>query len=653
MKHLSNLPPVYTLTSCLIIGTSALQAQVLLSEDFDTGDGGFIQEATGNTPIDSIYNATRGTWSMEGDDAGPATNTLSSPAISVSTTSGIQVTFAHRYSIETDWDGVGLQISVDGLPFTNVPKEAFSQNGYDNTAPLAGNHVLNQLDGFNGDSPGYGDDQFVTSIADIGGVGAGSSVVIRFVGAWDDAARGPSVPGWELTSVTVDTLPDSDSDGMPDSYEDLNGLNKNTDDSALDPDTDGSTNLNEYLQKTDPQDDDSDDDTLKDGVETGTGIFVDATDTGSNPLSTDSDGDTLLDNVETGTGIYVDANDTGTDPNKSDTDGDQFSDPLEILKGTNPNNASSKPTAKLIAWWPLDVDGTDASGNGFDGTVIGTLVPSPGANGNTNGSLEFDGSSSHIDVDFAQELNPESFTITLWANTQTTGNYISPITSRDDVDGGVSTHGYILYSDPNGNWNFWTGDGNAGWDQLQGPPVAVETWTHLAISYDAITNTKKIWINGEEAASEVVPPTGATQYSPNGTVEMENLHIGAGADTGSTFFFDGMIDDVALFDSPLFQSDIQAIMANGVGSFTGLANPFRILSIDLSPQVDQATITWASQPGAIYAVDRTSDLAAASAEGGTWIELSDSEESQGDISSFTDAIPAGSSKLFYRIRKVN
>ncbi|NBS07774.1 MAG: hypothetical protein EBS69_10455, partial [Verrucomicrobia bacterium] len=40
----------------------------------------------------------------------------------------------------------------------------------------------------------------------------------------------------------------------------------------------------------------------------------------------DSDGDGLSDAVETGTGIYVSPTDTGTDPNNTDTDGDGISD---------------------------------------------------------------------------------------------------------------------------------------------------------------------------------------------------------------------------------------------------------------------------------------------------------------------------------------
>ena len=49
---------------------------------------------------------------------------------------------------------------------------------------------------------------------------------------------------------------------------------------------------------------------------------------------TDTDGDRLADVVETGTGVYVGATDTGTDPAVADTDGDSISDGDEVLGTT-------------------------------------------------------------------------------------------------------------------------------------------------------------------------------------------------------------------------------------------------------------------------------------------------------------------------------
>ena len=293
----------------------------------------------------------------------------------------------------------------------------------------------------------------------------------------------------------------------------------------------------------------------------------------------------------------------------------------------------------LVAWWPLDIDGTDASGNGFDGTIEGSLTSAEGANATTGGSLTFDGG-SRIDVPFDQNLNPNDFTVTMWANALSTGGFASPITSRDDVNGGVSTHGFIIYNDNGGNWNFWTGDGNPGWDTLPAGPVLTDTWTHLAISYDSITETKSFYVDGILAASD----TAANQYSPNGTVEMEVLHIGAGQDDGFNFFFEGKIDDVGLFRAALSEEDINTIMTNGIGGFTGAARDLVITALDLGPSDGQITITFDSVSNATYIVERSTDLI-------IWYELTDNLNSDGEITTFTDlSLPAGTAKAFYRVR---
>ncbi len=55
-------------------------------------------------------------------------------------------------------------------------------------------------------------------------------------------------------TVTVDETWDSDSDGMPDEWEKKYSLDPFSDDSGLDPDTDGFTNLEEFQGGTDPKD---------------------------------------------------------------------------------------------------------------------------------------------------------------------------------------------------------------------------------------------------------------------------------------------------------------------------------------------------------------------------------------------------------------
>ena len=56
----------------------------------------------------------------------------------------------------------------------------------------------------------------------------------------------------------------------------------------------------------------------------------------------DIDNDGLRDAVETKTGVFGSAEDTGTDPNLADSDGDSLPDGMEVRLGTNPTSAASK-----------------------------------------------------------------------------------------------------------------------------------------------------------------------------------------------------------------------------------------------------------------------------------------------------------------------
>ncbi|MBE7503463.1 MAG: putative Ig domain-containing protein [Verrucomicrobiales bacterium] len=61
----------------------------------------------------------------------------------------------------------------------------------------------------------------------------------------------------------------------------------------------------------------------------------------------DTDGDGLPDVAETGTGVFVNRRDTGTDPAKADTDGDSVPDGLEVELGTDPNDPADFPVPSI------------------------------------------------------------------------------------------------------------------------------------------------------------------------------------------------------------------------------------------------------------------------------------------------------------------
>ena len=118
--------------------------------------------------------------------------------------------------------------------------------------------------------------------------------------------------------------PDTDADGLSDSFE--KGLG--TDPTAPDSDSDGLVDGIEYTggvsgTPTDPTDKDSDNDGLADNIERITG---------TDPVSRDSDSDGLSDSLE------IDQN---TNPLLGDTDKDGVTDNIEFWHGSDPLNPNS------------------------------------------------------------------------------------------------------------------------------------------------------------------------------------------------------------------------------------------------------------------------------------------------------------------------
>lgn len=137
--------------------------------------------------------------------------------------------------------------------------------------------------------------------------------------------------------------PDADSDGMDDVWEAANGTGVNTPDADGDADSDGLTNLAEFFFGTRANLADTDGDGYNDKAESGTGLWVDAANTGTSPLKADTDGDGLRDGLENPTLPWTGAGQPGSDPNKVDSDGDGFPDFTEMAFLTNPASAVSVP----------------------------------------------------------------------------------------------------------------------------------------------------------------------------------------------------------------------------------------------------------------------------------------------------------------------
>ncbi|VAW68632.1 Calcium-binding acidic-repeat protein precursor (ARP) [hydrothermal vent metagenome] len=135
----------------------------------------------------------------------------------------------------------------------------------------------------------------------------------------------PFPAGGDLNALIADT----EGDGLPDGWEIDNKSDPLVDDSALDPDLDNLTNIEEFNAGTDANLADTDKDGLSDGDEVK--IY------GSNPTDVDTDGDGIQDDWEVDNGLdLLDPSDASTDK-----DNDGLDNLTEFQLGTDPGNADS------------------------------------------------------------------------------------------------------------------------------------------------------------------------------------------------------------------------------------------------------------------------------------------------------------------------
>lgn len=419
---------------------------------------------------------------------------------------------------------------------------------------------------------------------------------------------------------------DSDNDGIPDVWEriffptDLTKLSR-----TGDADSDGLADLGEYERDTDPTKSDTDSDGLSDRVETGTGRFVSANDTGSSPKKPDTDGDGRNDRDEVlGTPT--------TDPNRIDTDGDSFSDPDEIAEGTDPNDKSSNVLMGVIANSIAEFSGVQGTNGWFNGYRNYTL---DGPDTNYNAVASF------IPYKGSPDLGPwdgeaQQWTGSVWdLNTAAAG----PWTTQGPQD----THPNGENSAP--NEEHWTIRRWVATEISKVTPVAI-IWqvrkTNLA--GDGVTGA--LFLNGTLLDTVTIAGNNGTNparryylnLNPNDVVDLALTpqgvsNRGDGSDGSVSWFW----VDTRIPPNPR-QLDGTAFVPAGGGSAV------RIQSTSFDAVQRRISFTWASLANAKYTIESSSDLR-------TWTVVRADVASGGATTTFSDAVDLANPARFYRIRQ--
>jgi glucose/arabinose dehydrogenase/fibronectin type 3 domain-containing protein len=215
--------------------------------------------------------------------------------------------------------------------------------------------------------------------------------------------------------------------------------------------------------------------------------------------------------------------------------------------------ASPSPGGLVGAWAFGEGAGTttaDATGNGNVGTLTGASWSTQGRYGS---ALSFNGTNSVVRVASAASLNVTSaMTLSAWIQPTASQSGWRTIMQRE-------ADAYFLNASnsspmrPSGGGTF-----GGSLDYLSGPTAnPVNTWTHVALTYDG--TILRLYVNGTQVATAA--RTGAVQTTTN------PLWIGGNNPYGE--YFQGLIDEVRVYNRALTQTDIQADM-NSPLNWTGL-----------------------------------------------------------------------------------
>jgi glucose/arabinose dehydrogenase len=193
----------------------------------------------------------------------------------------------------------------------------------------------------------------------------------------------------------------------------------------------------------------------------------------------------------------------------------------------------------------------DGSGRGNSGSISGATRTT----GRFGGALNFDGVNDWVQVADASSLDmTRDMTLEAWVNPRSVAAWRSVLMKEAPPD----DYAYAIYgSNSQGNPGGYAGAGNLP----NTSPLALNTWSHIAFTNDAIGS--RLYINGELVGarpSQTAPATAGV------------LHIG-GNSIWNNEFFPGLIDEVRIYDKALSEAEVNADMTTPIGSAPGDTTP--------------------------------------------------------------------------------
>jgi hypothetical protein len=230
--------------------------------------------------------------------------------------------------------------------------------------------------------------------------------------------------------------------------------------------------------------------------------------------------------------------------------GTVFIDDIRLYRSAPPIPTPTDPgNDGLVAYYAMENNVHDGSGNGLNGTVLGSPTYVSGLTG-YGMAMQFNGTDQSVDLGNQAAFNPAgSLSVSLWANI---GDWSTSWNHAMVSNRGENNQGWQVRRHSSSSLCFTTrGVGSDDTPSNVVPPL--NEWIHIACVYNNVNNTKHIYINGAEDTVVDTDP---------GTIRAttHNTYIGARANASNTSQearFTGMIDEVRIYNRVLTPGEVE------------------------------------------------------------------------------------------------
>jgi hypothetical protein len=199
----------------------------------------------------------------------------------------------------------------------------------------------------------------------------------------------------------------------------------------------------------------------------------------------------------------------------------------------------AEPFSGMIGYWPGDGNADDLAG-GHDGTLRNGATFAPGLVGQ---AFSLDGTNDYVRIPHALGLTPASVTVEAWIKPDRVNKWMRIFCSQLSYQLNLSNRGEIA------SLIRPTLRGGESYLSLRGGNVPVGEWSHVACTYDAPSGQWRLYVDGVQVRSDDLEDN--NPLLPN----TEDLRIGA--IYSDAHYFDGLIDEVVLYDRALSPQEIQ------------------------------------------------------------------------------------------------